>query len=143
KSQTPAGVNQPVGTVVTIVVTETNTGTTSLTAVSVSGGGKCARFTGGATTLAAGASADFTCTFTVTAGANAWFGDGHGTDQFGTAAPATGEHVEGSVTRLPYSTLLRSKSQTPAGVNQPVGTVVTIVVTETNTGTTSLTAVSV
>src|SRR5205085_1355097 len=101
KSSTPAnGSNGAVGATATIVVTETNTGTASLSAVSVSGGGKCASFTGGATTLAAGASTDFTCTFPIAAGANAWNALGHGTDQFGTVAPSAGESQSGSITGL-------------------------------------------
>ena len=58
--------------------------------MNVTGGGKCASFTGGATTLAPAASTNFTCTFTADAGANAWFADGHGTDQFGTAGAGGG-----------------------------------------------------
>src|SRR5262249_60903767 len=99
KSSTPAdGSNVAVGAMVTIVVTETNTGTTSLTGVNVTGGDKCASFTGGATTLAAGASTDFTCTFTATAGATFWFADGHGTHQFGNPAPSAGENNPPSAT---------------------------------------------
>jgi uncharacterized protein YndB with AHSA1/START domain len=146
KSSTPAdGSNVAVGTTVTIVVTEKNTGTTSLTGVNVVGGGKCSpSFTGGATTLAAGATTDFTCTFTSVAGANAWTADGKGTDQFGNAAPAAGEHQEGSLTGLTTSTQLTLKSSTPAdGSNVAVGTTVTIVVTEKNTGTSSLSGVHV
>src|SRR5262245_63831686 len=83
-SQTPAGANQPVGTLITIVVTETNTGTTSLSAVNVTGGGKCASFTGGATTQPQGAVNSMTGTFTVTAGANDWFAEANGTARLGT-----------------------------------------------------------
>ena len=145
KSSTPAdGSNAAVGGTATIVVTETNTGTASLSGVNVTGGTKCATFTGGATILAAGASTDFTCTFTITAGANAWFGDGHGTDQFGVTAPSGGEHVAGSLTGLATSTSLTLKSSTPAnGSTVQAGTTATIVVTETNTGTTSLSGVNV
>jgi hypothetical protein len=128
---------------VTIVVTESNTGNAALTTVSVSGGGKCASFTGGATTLAAGASADFTCTFTASSGANSWFGDGHGKDPLGNDAPATNEHVSGSVNGLSAATTLTLKSQSPAGSSLEAGTVVTIVVTESNTGNAALTTVSV
>jgi uncharacterized protein YndB with AHSA1/START domain len=145
KTSTPAdGSSVAVGTPVTIVVTETNTGTTSLSGVNVTGGGKCASFTGGATTLASGASTDFTCTFTSAAGANSWFADGHGTDQFGAPAPSAGEHASGSVTGLGTSTSLTLKSSTPAdGGVVAVGGTVTIVVTETNTGGTSLSNVTV
>jgi hypothetical protein len=128
------------GDTVTVVVTETNTGTDPLTAVSVSGGGKCASFTGGATTLAAGASTDFTCTFTATAGDNAWSADGHGTDSLGNAVSATGEHAEGSVFGIHAATTLTLKSA-PASV--VLGATATVVVTETNTGNDPLTAVSV
>src|SRR5258705_12758186 len=49
----PASVH--VGDLVTIIVRETNTGNDALHAVNVTGGGYCASFTGGATTLAVGA----------------------------------------------------------------------------------------
>src|SRR5262249_37336870 len=95
KSQTPAGANVAVGTQVTIVVTETNTGNDPLTNVSVSGGGKCTSFTPASiASLAVGASQDFTCTFTASAGANAWSADGHGTDSQGNPVPSTGERSE-------------------------------------------------
>src|SRR5262249_37271224 len=121
------------GALVTVIVTETNTGNSILTAVSVSGGGKCATFTGPAT-LAVGASADYSCTCTAAPGANAWFADGHGTDSLGNPAPAAGEHAEGSVKGISAATTLTLKGQTPAGSSVEAGTVVTIVVTETNTG---------
>ena len=139
-SVTPAPIM--VGDTVTVVVNEKNTGTAALHDVSVTGGGKCTSFTGGATTLAAGADADFTCTFTAVAGANAWSADGQGKDPSGASVPATGEHQEGSITGLTASTSLVTKSQTPAGPVLP-GTLVTVVVTETNTGTAALTNVNV
>jgi hypothetical protein len=143
KSSTPAnGSNAEAGATATIVVTETNTGTASLTGVAVTPGGKCSAFTGGATTLAAGVGTDFTCTFTVTAGANAWTALGIGTDQFGAPAPATNESANGSLTGLAPATTLTTKSVTPAG-SVEVGTLVTVVVTETNTGNSALTGVSV
>src|SRR5262249_58363370 len=115
------GSNVAVGTTVTIVVTETNAGTASVTGVNVTGGDKCASFTGGATTLAAGASTDFTCTFTATAGANSWFADGHGTDQFGNPAPSAGGDAPrrraGPSTSPP---LTRTNSPTPPPAPPPI-----------------------
>src|SRR5262249_40705368 len=58
-------------------------------------------FSGGAATLAPGASTDFTCTFTIVAGNNnGWTADGVGTDQFGAAAPSAGEHQAGNLTGI-------------------------------------------
>src|SRR5215831_16013634 len=71
-----------------------------LTNVNVTGGGKCTSFTPAGVTLAAGASQDFTCTFTADPGANAWSADGHGTDSLGNPAPSTNEHQAGSVNGL-------------------------------------------
>src|SRR5215813_266925 len=62
KSVTPGTTVAP-GTPVTITVTETNTGDSTITNVSVTGTG-CSPWTGGSTTLAAGESTDFSCTFT-------------------------------------------------------------------------------
>ncbi|HLW54852.1 MAG TPA: hypothetical protein VKW06_18600 [Candidatus Angelobacter sp.] len=88
------------GALVTIVVTETNTGNGPLTNVNVTGGGSCASFSPASVTLAAGASQDFTCTFTAAAGPNAWSALGHGTDSLGNPAPATNESQSGSVLGL-------------------------------------------
>jgi hypothetical protein len=145
QSSTPAdGSNvEAVGTA-TIVVRETNTGNSTITSVSVTGGGKCATFTGGATTLAAGAFADFTCTFAIAAGSNAWSADGHGTDLANIAVPATGEHAQGSFFGVTASTTLTLLSSVPAdGSNAEAGGTATIVVRETNTGNSTIHSVSV
>src|SRR5262249_28621719 len=70
------------GATVTVVVTETNSGTDPLTNVHVVGGGACTGlFTpANVATLAPGASQDFTCQFIAAAGANAWSADGKATD---------------------------------------------------------------
>jgi hypothetical protein len=131
KSQTPTGSTFEVGTQVTIVVTEKNTGNDPLTNVSISGGGKCTSFTpASVASLAVGASQDFTCTFTASAGTNAWSADGLGTDSNGNPVPSTNEHQDGSVFGVAPATTLTLKSQTPSGANVAAGTLVTIVVTE-------------
>ncbi len=130
------------GSTVTIVVTETNTGNGPLTNVNVTGGGSCASFTPASVTLAAGASQDYTCTFTAVAGANAWSALGHGTDSLGNAAPADGESQSGSVNGVTSSTSLTFVSQVPAGTVE-AGTSVTITVNEKNTGNGTITGVSV
>jgi hypothetical protein len=81
----------------TVVVTETNTGDDPLTGVSVTGSGSCTAFTGGATTLAVAASADFTCTFTANA-SGSWTATGHGIDSLGNAVSAIGETTSGAFT---------------------------------------------
>ena len=111
------GLTVHTGDTVTVVVTEKNTGDAALTAVSVTGGGMCTSFTGGASTLAAGASTDFTCTFTAADGANAWSATGHGTDPLNVAVPATGEYVEGSVTGINANIQI-----TPATAANPITT---------------------
>jgi hypothetical protein len=145
KSQNPSGPMTP-GTPVTIVVTETNSGTVPITDVSVEGSGLCSGgfIPANVATLAAGASQDFTCTFTAPAAAPfTWGALGHGTDPSGNAVPTTNESVTGDITVSgnPHTTLTL-KSQTPPN---PVsaGTPVTIVVTETNSGNVPLTNVYV
>src|SRR5439155_1766060 len=128
------------GDPVTIVVTETNTGSGTLTNVNVTGGGACSSFSPASVTLAATVSQDFTCTFTAAAAAIAWSALGNGTDELGNAAPAAGESQSGSVRGVSPSTSLTLKS---APTSVEAGTVVTIVVTETNTGNGTLTNVNV
>src|SRR5207249_2490607 len=128
------------GDPVTIVVTETNTGSGTLTNVNVTGGGACSSFSPASVIFASNASQDFTCKFTAAAGANAWSALGNGTYEYGNAAPADGESL---TTRLPadlVSTTLALKSA-PTAVK--TGDPVTIVVTETNTGNGTLTNVNV
>ncbi len=94
-SQTPANPVVP-GTPVTIVVRETNTGNDTLTNVNVTGTG-CTTWTpASVASLAPGAFADFTCTFSPTQD-TAWTADGHGTDSSGAPVPANGEHTSGNV----------------------------------------------
>jgi hypothetical protein len=146
QSSSPAnGSNQEVTTPVTVVVRETNVGTGTLTNVNVTGGGKCTSFTpANVATLAPNAFADFTCTFSTVAGANDWSADGHGTDQFGHAAPTDNEHASGTLFGVAASTTLVRQSSTPAnGSSVVVGTQATVVVRETNTGNSTITAVNV
>src|SRR5262249_31335630 len=129
------------GSLVTIVVTETNTGNGTLTNRSEErSGGSAGGFTRASDTLEAGASQDFTCTFTAAAGANAWTALGHGTDSLGNPAPATNESQSGSVNGVSAATTLTLKS---APTSVEAGSLVTIVVTETNTGNGTLTNVNV
>ncbi|MBI2776110.1 MAG: DUF11 domain-containing protein, partial [Chloroflexi bacterium] len=131
------------GDTVTIVVTEKNTGDGPLTNVNVVGGGACASFApANVATLAAGASTDFTCTFTASAtGVDAsWTADGKGTDALGAEAPAKDEHQEGTVIVIAPATTLGLVSAPTTALN---GTSVTIVVVETNTGDDTLTGVGV
>ena len=139
KSQTPAN---PVyaGTAVTIVVTETNTGDDPLTNVNVTGTG-CTTYTPASTSLAVGASADFTCTFSPAVD-TAWSATGHGTDSLGNPAPAAGETVSGNVDTITPATALTFVSQSPADP-VPANASVTLTVTETNTGDDPLTNVAV
>ena len=136
----PASVHA--GDSVTITVTETNTGDDTLSNVNVTGGpcpnwASVGAFNG---TLAPLQSQNFSCTFTVNGTVN-WFADGHGTDSLGTAAPATGEHQQGSVHSINPQTSLTVVGTPPTQVEQ--GTQVTITVTETNTGTDTLSGVHV
>jgi hypothetical protein len=85
------------GTPVTITVTETNTGDSTITGVSVTGTNSCATWTGGSSTLVAGASTQFSCTFTTSSNVT-WSATGHGTDILGNAVPAAGETTSGSIT---------------------------------------------
>jgi len=98
KSVSP-GTTVTAGTLVTIIVTETNSGDVALHNVSVTGGGACAGlFTpASVASLAVGASADFTCTFTATA-TTTWTADGQGLDTLNNPVPTTGEHQEGTIT---------------------------------------------
>src|SRR5258706_505564 len=113
---------------------------TTLFRSSVTGGGVCtfspvdAGFTG---TLAAGASEDFTCTFTAVAGANAWTADGQGTDPDGNPAPSAGEHQEGSTTGLTVSRSVDPTTELQSLTNL-VCRLLTVKITETNTGTAAL-----
>jgi hypothetical protein len=135
-----------VGSTVTVVVTETNTGNVALTNVNVTGGGACASFSppaGFTGSLAVGASADFTCTFVAALPSpDSWSADGHGTDPNGVAVPATNEHTSGTVNvTITPATTLTTKSVTPNPAE--IGATVTVVVTETNTGDVPLTNVNV
>jgi hypothetical protein len=146
KSQSPSG-DVEAGTPVTITVTETNTGGDPLTAVSVTGSPSpsCATWTAPAGfngSLAAGASADFTCTFTAAGGTNSWSALGHGTDSLLNPVPATGESASGSFNGVVASTSLTFVSQVPSG-DVEAGTSVTITVNEKNTGNGAITGVSV
>lgn len=94
-SQTPSGTVVP-GTAITIVVRETNTGDDTLTNVFVSGTGCTVWTPANVASLAPGAFADFTCTFSPTAD-TAWTADGHGTDSLGNPAPSAGEQTSGNV----------------------------------------------
>src|SRR5207248_1734835 len=105
-----------VGSIVTVVLTETNTGNVDLTNVSVSGGGACASFSPASVpTLAKGTSQNFTCTFTAALPSPMnWSADGHGTDPRGNAAPAINEHQSGSVTVVsPPGTIVIKKVTSP------------------------------
>src|SRR5206468_4191068 len=112
-SVVPSG-DVPAGSSVTTTGTETHTGTTSLTGVSVTGGGVCTGlFTGGASTLAAGASTTFTSTVVAAPGPFPTRRASDLTDQFGNPAPAAGEHASGSTTGLTTSTSLHLDSVVP------------------------------
>ncbi len=131
------------GTSVTLKVTEKNTGDTALTGVNVTGTGcspwsPVGSFSG---TLAAGASQDFSCTFTPSANPTAWSATGHGTDPLNNAAPDTNETVNASIIVLHPATTLTAASTNPTTVES--GTSVTLKVTEKNTGDTALTGVNV
>lgn len=94
-SQTPANPVFP-GTPVTIVVRETNSGNDPLTNVNVTGTG-CTPYTpANVATLAPGAFADFTCTFSPTVD-TPWTATGHGTDSNGNPVPVTNEFTSGNV----------------------------------------------
>src|SRR5262249_57529008 len=69
--------------------------------------------------------------------------EGHGTGSVNNPVPASGEHASGSDEGLGLATWLVLRSQTWAGSFVEAGTVVTIVVTETNIGNSALTGVSV
>ena len=86
----------PVGTQVTITVTETNTSGSPISNVSVTGTG-CSPWTGGKSTLAPGESTEFSCTFTVTNNIS-WTATGHGKDMFGNDVPLDGETTSGKIT---------------------------------------------
>src|SRR6185437_14742238 len=129
------------GTQVTIVVTETNSGNDPISAVAVTGTNSCATFTGTATTLAVGASADFSCTFTANATLT-WSATGQGTDSLGKAVPTTNETTGGTITVILPATTLTTQSVSPGTIVQS-GTQVTVVVTETNSGNDAITNVSV
>jgi uncharacterized repeat protein (TIGR01451 family) len=132
------------GDTITIVVNEKNTGDGPLSNVHVVAGGACAAFTpANVATLAAGASQDFTCTITTTAGDGtdkSWTADGKGTDALGAAAPTDGEHQAGTVIVIAPATTLVFVSG-PTKVEH--GSQVTLTVKETNTGDDTLTAVNV
>jgi uncharacterized repeat protein (TIGR01451 family) len=128
------------GTAVTIIVRETNTGDDTLTNVNVTGTG-CTSWTGGASTLAPGAFTDFTCTYSPTVD-TPWTALGHGTDSLGNPVPATNEDEAGNVDTITPATTLTTKSVSP-GTTVASGTLVTIIVTETNSGDVALHDVSV
>jgi len=131
---------------ITIVVTETNTGDDALTNVHVVAGGDCASFSPASTSLAPGASADFTCTITAAADGTdvSWTADGKGTDSLGAAAPDEGEHQDGTVVVIAPATQLLLESSSPADLGHVLqDSSVTITVTEKNTGDDTLTDVNV
>ncbi len=135
------------GDTITIVVTETNTGDDPLTNVHVVAGGDCAAFSPASTSLAPGASADFTCTITTTAGDGTdvtWTADGKGTNSLGAAAPAAGEHQAGGVEVIAPATQLSLTSSNPADLGHVLqNSSITLTVTETNSGDDTLTGVNV
>jgi uncharacterized repeat protein (TIGR01451 family) len=134
------------GDTITVVVTETNTGDDTLTNVYVVAGGSCPSFSPASTTLAPGASADFTCAFSAPADGTdvSWTADGKGTDSLGAAAPSAGEHQQGSIVVIKPATTLRLKSSSPADLGHVLqNSSVTITVTETNTGDDTLSDVNV
>ena len=122
----------------TVTVTEKNTSADgeTLSGVSVTGGGACASFSPtGPISLAAGATQDFTCTFTAGAAGvtTSWSATGNGTDILGNPVPTTGETASGNVVSINPSTTLTFVSQTP-GNPVPSNSSVTLVVMETNSG---------
>ena len=131
------------GDTITVVVNEKNTGDGTLTNVHVEAGGDCAAFTPASVTLIAGASQDFTCTITTTAGDGtdkSWTADGKGTDSLGGAAPEAGEHQEGTVIVIAPATTLELVGA-PTKVEHDTQVILNVV--ETNTGDDTLTAVNV
>jgi len=131
------------GDTITIVVNEKNTGDGTLTNVHVEAGGDCAAFTPASVTLAPGASQDFTCTITTSAGDGtdqSWTADGKGTDSLDAAAPDTGEHQDGTVIVIAPATTLELVGA-PTKVEHDTQVVLNVV--ETNTGDDTLTAVDV
>ncbi len=130
-----------IGSTVTVVVTEKNTGDVNLTGVSVTGGGSCASFTGGASTLAVGASTDFTCTFTAALPSpDTWSAQGQGTDPNGNPVPSANENQSGTVTVLqPHTTI----SIVPNVFETSPGENVILTISDTNDGGVPLTNASV
>ena len=131
---------------VTITLTETNTGDTALTGVSITGTG-CTSYTpAGPVSLAVGASQDFTCTFSPTDDPTAWTAAGNGTDPLGQTVPngsTTSEYVSGSIDIINPATTLAVKTGTTVPTQIHAGDSVTITLTESNTGDTALTGVSI
>jgi uncharacterized repeat protein (TIGR01451 family) len=131
------------GDTITVVVNEKNTGDGTLTDVHVEAGGDCAAFIPASVTLVSGASQDFTCTITTTAGDGtdkAWTADGKGTDSLDGAAPDSGEHQEGTVIVIAPATTLELVGA-PTKVEHDSQVILNV--NETNTGDDTLTAVNV
>ena len=119
---------------ITVILNEKNDGEGTISSVTVSGVKSCATWTpaqGFNGSLAAGASVQFSCTFTAPSDDFTWEADGHATDALGHAVPSAGEHVQGAVDVVKPSTELTLKSTVPAKVR--AGDPVSIVVTEKNT----------
>ncbi len=135
------------GDSVTITVNEKNTGDGPLHGVSVvSEGGICSTWTpagGFSGTLAAGASVNFSCTFTAPADGTDvhWSALGTGLDSLDAAAPDANERRSGDIEVIRPATALSIKTNAPAKVH--AGDAVTIVVTEANTGDDALSGVHV
>jgi uncharacterized repeat protein (TIGR01451 family) len=141
KSVSPATTVEP-NTNITVVVTEKNTGDSTITNINVAGGGSCASFTPANISLAAGASQDFTCTFNSGNASGSWTAAASGTDAAGNSAPSAGENTSGSFTVIHPSTTLTTASVSP-GTTVEANTAVTVVVTEKNTGDSTITSVMV
>ena len=91
----------PAGAVVTVTVTEKNSGLVALHGVTVSGA-PCGSWTplgGFDGNLPVNASQDFSCQVTVGAAGTdtAWSADGHGLDTQNNPVPDTNEHAQGSI----------------------------------------------
>src|SRR5438876_192649 len=133
-SQVPPGASLESCTSVTITINEAHSFPTRRSSDLVTGGGKCPAWTpaGGATTIAVAGSLNFTCTFTVAAGANAnaWSGDGQGLDTLNNAVPAarSEERREGNEGTASSSPTFVSK--VPPGASFETGTSVTIMIKE-------------
>ncbi len=117
---------------VTLTVTETNTGDSPLSNVSVAGTG-CTPWTpASVATLAKGATATFTCTLTNVTGTVNWTATATATDAFGHAAPADNESTNGTVTVTIHPATTLTTSTGTVAVNYGGSTILTV--TEKNAG---------